>query len=440
MVQSHYFIMIYTGILKKNRIWLPIDLQKQIQNKFCKFYISQKKNRVVFISKLNKDKRLVIPKQFIKKLKSGTVKLSIIKIDNFPRPKKMVQNSKIDFLSLIPEKTLTGFEILAFPIGKKILLWYFASKGRPKEFIAQRFLKKEFLRMLGYYRSEGGKPRVSYRRGRELSFTNSSINLIFDFMKIFNNIFDLKLIKANIRHNPGFYNDAIKVRDELINFGLNSNNITIKQASRIRKFAVKLYVTNSLLSEIIHNAENKLRKYLIENKNLTLIKEYLQGVISGDGSFYSWVDKKGSTHSRLQIFESNYEAISDIAEMLKLLGINGTLNPTKTKMYVYTAYINWQNLLTIYNLKLLPDKIDYLKKIIKNHKRYRSMKHLILLPKRFNTSEFRSLVKKNYGYCASWLKDRESEGLIRKVGKKGNINCWELTSDGIFLISILKYI
>lgn len=397
--------------------------------------ISQNDISVKFVSKLNKDCRLVIPKNFATKFKDGKIKLGFKLIRNVRRPKSFKKHSKLDILAFIPVKTLSGFEVLAFQNGNQIFAWYFASKGRPNEILLNRRLDYDFARLLGYYRSEGGKPRISIRRGREFSFTNKSVKLVLDFLNLFKKLTSSDFLKASIRHNPKIDKQAIEeLRKVLIQNGLKSDNIKDSQAERIREFVIKLYVTNSLLSEIIDNAENILRNYLNKNfdKNLTL--EYLRGVLSGDGSFYSYRDKKGSLHSRLLIFESNERAIEDVSVLLKRLGIEGKVKPAKSKMFIFDRSLNWNKLLILISLNLFHLDKEQLCETIKKHKRFKSMKYLSQISKNFTISELIPIIP----YPSNWLDKRMKEGIVEITKNKEMHLSYKLTNEGERIATILK--
>ncbi|MDI6806312.1 MAG: LAGLIDADG family homing endonuclease [Candidatus Aenigmarchaeota archaeon] len=425
-------------VLKKNRIWIPKKFQHYLQNNFCKIVIRQNKKQRSFISKLGKDKRLVIPKEYLAALKDRSIQVQFTAIKNYKRPKIFVKNNRIDFLSFIPQRTLSGFEVLAFPLRNKIFAWYFASKGRPKSILISRFVDGgNFFRFIGYYRSEGGKPRLSYRRGREFSFTNKNLDVLSDFITLFKQITSIKILKATISYNPFNKVDLNEIKSRLITLGLNEKSIT-KRVAKVKEFTVRIYVTNSLLSETINNAENILRKYIIKSPTLQFITQYLRGIILGDGSFYRWRDKKGSLHSRLQIFESDESAILDISKLLAYLGVHGNFKKSNKKMFTYTAFLNWQDLLKLYYFRLLGERTKYLRSVIKKHKRFRSLKYLAILPQKFLTSDFMRLTKKNYSYSATWLRDRQREGLIRKIKHEEKQNVWRLTDEGKFISNLLK--
>ncbi|HLC77133.1 MAG TPA: hypothetical protein VJH04_02920 [archaeon] len=427
----------FRGNLFKNRVWVPKNIQKPLQNNFCEFSIKYNKSRIKFISKLSKDGRLVIPKNLCVE-KNARIKVNFIPIRNSVRPKSILRSLKIDILSLIPKTTLTNFEILAVPKNNSIFVWYFASKGRPNSIVINRFLGSNFCRLLGYYRAEGGKPRISKRRGREFSFTNKSIYVITDFINLFGALANINMLKASIAYNPSSAKKLNKIKLHLVKLGVKKLSIRFRKVERVKEYTIRLYVTNSLLSEIIDKAEVTLRKFILVSKNKNLCVEYLRGVIEGDGSLHSWRDKKGSLHSRLQIFEPNKIALDEINKMLELLGIYGKISKAKTQMYIYSAYLNWNNLLYVYENNLANSKTNKIRSAIITHKRFNSMKHFLILPKKFNTSQFRILTKKSYGYSATWLKDREKEGLVKRIVKENNQNVWVLDGSAKSLISVLQ--
>lgn len=425
--------------LIKNRVWVPANLKRIIGNGFFKFGIFQNGQKISFISKLNKDGRLVIPKEY-GSLKTGSVTVSYSPIINCSRTKHTFVGSKIDLLSTIPTNTLSGFEILVSKKRGKLFVWYFSSKGRPDPIIIKRYVDSEFSRFLGYYRAEGGKSRVSRRRGREFSFTNKSLPIIQDFIKIFGSFSDTKMLKSRIAYNPTF-NDIPKVKRQLIDMGVDKNSITVGKSGNVKEFVIRLYVTNSLLSEIVNNSESLFRTHIHNSKNEAHLVEYLRGVIAGDGCLYSYRDKKGSLHSKLNIFEPNRHALECIQNLLSSLGIHGDIDRKNEKMYTYTAYLNWGGLLIMYEKALSPFKVNVLKNTIKSHKRFRSLKYLIYLPRKFNTSQFRTITERSYDYSISWLKRREKENLIKRAVKDTKKrNVWILRESAISTARLLKEI
>ncbi len=358
--------------IKNNRIWLPKSIQKTIGNQFIEIKIGD----ICFITKLTKEGRFFIPKELRWNILNEPTKIQFSILKNIYRPKKFILNNKIDVLSFIPEKILSGFDILALEEENKIKLWY-STKGRPNDITINRFVPLEFFRLLGYYQAEGGKVKLRKRRGREINFTNADMGLIEDFLKYWGYLVNLNLCKCTIRYNPQLnYEKIIEVEDKLISIGIKAENINDKQAKRIKEYTVRIWITNSLLAEIIDSMMNEVRKYLIGSKsNKKLIVYFLQGLLAGDGNFYSTRDRKGCLHSYLRVFECNGGFVSDYRKLFESLGINGKIKKIKNKnLYIFELFVNWAYLLKILKLGLLeksPENQKRLENAIKQHRGYK---------------------------------------------------------------------
>jgi len=358
--------------IKDNRIWLPKNIQKIIKTDFIRITIENSH----FITKLTKDGRFVIPKKYRKNVSetSKIIKVNILR--NLKRPMNNLSNNRIDVLSFVPEKTMSGFDILTLEKNKSLKLWY-STKGRPNELIINRFLPIEFILLIGYYQAEGGKAKLTKRRGREINFTNADLDIIIDFIKYLKYLINIDLLKCTLRYNKHIdYSTINKVKKKLISLGIKKENINDKQAERIKKYTIKIWVTNSVLGEIINNMMNKIRKYLSNKEaNKKLIIYFLQSFIAGDGNFYSLRDNNGSLHSYLRLFESNKEFIEDYRKLLQKLGINGKIRKVKNKnLYLYEVFVNWNLLLKILKLGLLEKSPNNQKRLINAIKQHRSYK------------------------------------------------------------------
>ena len=433
--------------IRGNRIWLPKRMQIKLSDSFIEIELKEGNKKQGFLTKLTKDGRFVIPKDIRNYLKlkfNDEIQIRVKKILNKKRGKRFTKNNKFDMLSFIPVKTMSGFDILVLEEENKLQLWY-STKGRPGEIIINRFLPFEFSRLLGYYQAEGGKLKLNKRRGRDLSFTNKSAGMIEDFIALSKNLFDLKLWNATIRYNPNVNKKELnRVKSLLIKFGLNSKKIKLKAADRIANYTIRLWISNSILAEVIFNTSNKIRKYLIRLKldsvNKIIYMNYLQGLLAGDGNFRLWVDSKGSHHSRIQIFEGKLDYVNDYKLLLEKLDIKGGIRKDKIKnLYTFDKYTNWSDLLKIFDLNLLSYSSlhqSHLIKAILNHKKYRALKYLIRLPKTFSKDYFMKINKLNRLYANSWLRDRVEEKLLERIGN----DKWVLTSEAENIKNILSKI
>jgi len=434
--------------IKGNRIWLPKNFQDTFRSYFLEIELKKQNKKQKFFTKITKDGRFVIPKEIRENLelkKNEKLCLKIRPILNNKFNRDFFQNDKIDVLAFIPVKTMSGFDILTVERKKKLYIWY-STKGRPNEIELNRFLPISFLKLLGYYQAEGGKPKLQKRRGRELSFTNKSLFIVKDFIKLSKSMFRTDLWKVTIRHNPNVPKDEIdNLKLELTNLGINTNNISSQVAERISHYTIRLWITNSLLFEILFSMMNKMRKYLVSSQfnhsNRKLCALFTQGLLAGDGTFHYWIDKKGSLHSNIGIFEANEDYMKDYQLLLNKFQVYGNFKKHRTKnFYIYSVFTNWNSLLILWGLKLLisPHHRESLKKTILRHKRYRSMKYLRFLPNEFTTSWFRKTFDVSYPYTISYLRDRMNENILLKIGLKNNENMWKLTDYGKILKNIIS--
>jgi len=342
--------------VKGNRIWLPRDVQSRITNIFIRVHIE----RLSFITKINKDGRLVIPKEILFGLNiinnsHHNVKIEILQ--SLDKPENFLKDGYVDLLFFVSRKTLSGFDVLVLEeANNKLRLWY-STKGRPNEIVINRFVSFKFVRLLGYYQAEGGKLKLTKRRGRELNFTNTSLDIIQDFINLSKDLINITEWKASIRYKENTKETEIASLVKILNdFGVN--NVYTHSAKIIDKCSVRLWITSSLIVELVYNCMNSIRKYLANGEpnqlNLTLASYFLQGVIAGDGNIYCVKGKKHSLHPRLSIFESNEECIKDYYKLLMKFGIIGNYVKRKGKnLFIYSGYINKHNLQSVLSNRLL---------------------------------------------------------------------------------------
>lgn len=360
--------------IKNNRIWLPKHVQNIIGDEFIEVRIKN----ICFITKLTKDGRFFIRKKIGKRFPNKQSRIQVIILKNLDRSKKFISKNRVDILAFVPKKTLSGYNILALEKKDKIELWY-STKGGPNEIKINRFVPIYILRLLGYWQAEGGKLKLKKRRGREFNFTNKSIKIILDFLRLSENLIDPSLWRVSIRHNPSLPKKEITKISNILK-KREITKIKIKPAERIKTFTIKLWISNSLLAETLSNMVNFFRKYLIKSEinrvNEKLLIYFLQGLLAGDGSFFSKRDKYGSLHSRMSVYESNLNYIEDYKNLLNKLNINGHIRKEKNKnLYIFTAYTNWKTLLTLREKELFEYSENNKNKIINAINNHRGYKH-----------------------------------------------------------------
>jgi len=369
--------------VKTNRILLPFGFRKNLIGRFFLVDINKSDKKSSFLYRMTKDERIIIPKHIRSdlRLKCGDMLgVGIKTVRNMPRTGKMLSGDVFNTIHYVPEKTISGYEILATCNCGNLLLWY-SAKGRPNEVEIKKFALPEFSRFLGYYQAEGGKVKLSKRRGRELSITNKSFKIIEDSVSLSGKFFDRRLWKATIVYNGRMADDEIeKLKYDLSGLGIRRRSIHATKGEDVREYTIKIWITNSILAETIFNFSNKVRKHIVScnldaSVNMEVAENFLRGLIAGDGNLNVWRDRKGSLHKRLQIFETNRDFIEDYSEILRKFGISGRISKDKIKrLYTYSASLNWNALMRIKNsgLLLAGGHMKKLETAIREQRRFRN--------------------------------------------------------------------
>ncbi|MBN1896760.1 MAG: hypothetical protein JW789_03485 [Candidatus Aenigmarchaeota archaeon] len=418
--------------IKNHRLWLPKEIQKNIGKEFIEITIRKDGTNEKFLTKLTNDGRFFIPKEIRKKMDlkhDDNVDVSVEMIRNLQRSVSHLKGKKFDMLSFIPKKTMSDFDIHVNADNGRLKLWY-STKGRPNEIIIRRFVPLEFARLLGYYQAEGGKLRLKKRRGRELSFTNKSKTLVSDFIKLSEYILDENVWKCSIRHEKNIEREKLnEAKRFAVSLGIEKENISVSPAERISSFTFRLWITNSLLAEIVSNMADISRKKLYKNSEIN--RYFLQGLLAGDGSFFSHRDKNGSLHSRMYVYEAKKNYAEDYNKLLSEFDLDCNIKKDRMKnFYIMTRSVNWENLVTLYDKRLFILSKKHHENIIntiKGHKRYRALKHFKNLPDEFENSLCRKITGKDETYVAGWLRDRAKDGMIERAGFRK----WVILNSGI---------
>ena len=422
------------------RIWLPKKLQKRFKDRFLEISISKNGDKSVFISRINKDGRIVIPKQYRNAINIDRIDVLEVKIKKLNNPKRNENHfdgQAFDMLNFIPKNTLSGYPVLMKEEDDKIYVWY-SAKGRPNGFTLNKHIPMDFARLLGYYQAEGTKQKLVKRRGRTFSFTNKNLKICQDFISLAGLLFDKRLLKASIRHNPLTTKGELDSVTQCLQLsGIQRASIKHKPSQKISKYTITIWISNSILAETVQNMMNITRCMIAMNDKI-VCKSFLQGLIAGDGCFASYIDRKGSQHCKLQLFDANEKYVNDYKNLLAKFDIDGKIKKdSRRNMSAFTSYIGWDNLLNLNNLKLLQYTIhnEKLTTSIKNHKRYRSLKLLTNLPDKFYRNV--NLSGKGRGYKNSWLRDRTVEGVLLRIDEKDK-TFWIITNKGKYYRESVK--
>ena len=424
--------------VKKGRVWLK-DV-KEYRGKFIEVFIKNKNTQTSFIAVIPKDGRFYIPIKIRKYLEiDNDINIrKIVILKNKARSINLIENNKFNIISIIPNKTLSNYKIVIKELKNKYLCWY-CTQGRPKEILLNKYVSLSFIKLLGYYQAEGGKPKLRKRNGRNFDFTNKRFDLIKDFFELSSYILDKKEWKATICYNKDIdYKIITDLKIRLNNLVIDSSHIFIKSAERIKEYIIKIWISNSILAETIDNFNKKIKDLIFKTKNENLFKLYYQGYLAGDGNFFAYRDKNGSLHSRTYLLEEKEEYIKLHKKILDIHGFNGKIKKAKDKnLYKLILTNNWNMLIKLLEYDLffnIPHHKEKLIWTIRNHNKFRSLKYFINLPNKFDFYALTTITNREGNYCYNWLRKRRKDNLIERVDK----GIWKLTNDGIKIRNVLN--
>ena len=164
---------------------------------------------------------------------------------------------------------------------------------------------------------------------------------------------------------------------------------------------------------------------------------YLQGLFAGDGNFNVFKNKMNGNHLRLIFYEEKLDYAKEAKKLLNKIGLKNKIKKDSRKnMYLIKATLNWKKILLLQKLKIFDFHEKHklrLIKTIKNHKRYKSHKHIIKLKKRFNITDMVETSRKDKTTCYNWARKMIECKLVIKNDK----NDWSLTEKGDEVKNIL---
>jgi hypothetical protein len=440
------------GNIKVNKMStkLGLGLSKFYFPKGCLVEINITKGfkQKVFLTKYNKV--IVIRKDIIKFLDLkylDLINLEIVKINNVKRTNELFINNKIDMLSLIPERTSRGYEIFVTKFEKNnqdyLRIWYSHERGSGRQIEIRRFMNIESIgSLLGQYQAEGTKHKKTNAKFR-VEFGNKLVEEHREFMNV--------LLKLGVpRDMFKFY------------FGFNPNKISKKQVEKYVnqfKFVInypvkliannsskgigfRLVVRNTLLTEIVINGLDKIRKLLVEKNDYTANRQNLGNcffakLLTGDGTLDVNSKRKNFPRVKVKIVDGDYNYLRDYYKIMGNLGF---------KPKIYPKYINvvsacsFKNLLYLYQIKAFSNTNNWNKLLVsimlclrgRRINTYYRFLDLIAYDL-FNCKHIVTKYSVSYQAAREWLINKCKEGLIVKVNKSD----WALSDEGKYISNLL---
>ena len=301
----------------------------------------------------------------------------------------------------------------------------------------------EFCRFLGYYQAEGGKEKkIKKSEGREISFTNTKLSLIKDFINLSGNLIDKSLWKIEIKLSKRNNEKENNLKKTLIRLGIIENNIKIRVEKNIKDYSLRGYICSTILSDIILTFMERIKSYLIkkenfDNNDFTMCISFIQGLFAGDGNYNAYKNKEGGIHHRMTFYDEDKRYASEYQKLLKKISIGSKIIKVNNKnLYIIRTTLNWEYLLLIRELGLFEYHNNHrisLINSINNHNSYKSHKYLSQINKNFNINQLINIGIKDKMTGYNWIKKMVDRGIIIK----NDINNWTLSNEGQRIKNIL---
>lgn len=404
-----------------------------------KIVIRKDNKEKIFLTKFNQTISIRKEVFLALNLKSNdVVEAEITKIKNTQRENSVFKNNKIDMLALIAQQTSRGYKIFVNEFEKDnekgLRVWYSHSRGSGKQFEIKRFVNIDlFGRLLGQIQAEGTKS--SERRFR-LEFCNKLILEHTDFIRYLEELgISKKLLKCHCTYHP----DVRGVQEKIKKFEMATGVpiiYTDKNAKSKGSYGFHTYIRSVLITEIILNALDMLRKRMVEkdwDKNLKkFANAFFAKLLTGDGTLDITTKNReyDFPETRIKITDGNLNYLKDYAIIMEKLDFKPHINE---KHIWVRSYVGFEKLLYLYRIKAFYNTNNW-KKLIVLINIYLDGRRLntnwrfvdLLNCDSFNSVELSKKYRCTIWAINDWLNNKEREGYVERV-YLGNPVKWRLT-------------
>ena len=440
-----------------NKLGLYFPKKKLEYNKGELLLLTIKKNSIEekLIVKFNYN--IIIRNQFIKNLKlkkNDIIDISLEKIQNLERTKKLFYKNKIDLLSLIPKKTSQNYEIIIYPYRKEgnewLKLWYLHERGSGNQLEIKRFVDiKKFGSLLGQYQAEGTKPVNSKYPKYRVEFTNKIINEHKEFLESLIEIgIKRESFKARFTYNPLKFSEE-KAKIQVIKF---EKEIKIKPSStkliKAKGIGFKFSVNNTILLETILNSletvRNSFNKNIKNKEYRILIENFFAKLLTGDGTLSIRTKNReyGYPTTRIKVVDQDFGYLESYKKLME----NFNLSPKIKRKHIFVkASTGLHDLLFLYKIKAFKNSRNWNKLILNidlmlNGRRHSTFKRYLDLVnyETFDTLKISEDYKVGKRAAHDWLSNATKEGYIKKLTEKTQPILWTTTNKAKKLANILE--
>jgi len=414
--------------------------------------ITMRKNdkEISFLTKINRIVSLRRKVVTLLKLKYGNiVSVSINKIYNLKRPTKLFENNKIDLLSLIPYKTSHDYEIIVIEFIKNnekwLRIWYSHKRGSARQIELKRFINIKFLGYLfGQLQAEGTK---NAKKRFRIDFSNKIIEEHKDFVKYLEQIgISKSSLVTELTIHKNFKEDV----NVIVSKFQKETGVLVKYISKSLQrgnYGFKTYRRSVLLTEIILNALQIIRRKLIEeewNEYLKMFADsFFSKLLTGDGTIDVQTNNRECDYPyiRISIIDGNKDYLNDYSCIMKKLNFRPHLDYKYKKV---RAICSLEKLLYLYRIRAFENTNNWKKLLLcidlcLKGRRYRTNYRFIGLSK---LNKFTSCyIAKNYSVqlktANDWFRNKEKEGLLKRISTKPPIE-WSLTAKATEFAKLLE--
>lgn len=438
---------------KSNKIIIPKEIRDKCKYNFLEAKIEIDDKEKCFIASVNR--RITIRKQVREQLdiqEGDVIAAEFHGLERAERTDELFNNSKVDLLSLIPEETTKGYEIIVSEFEKDseefLRVWSPAGTKGARQIELKRFVDKRALgEILGQYQAEGQKSR----KLSQLVFTNKLVEEHHDFIQNM----ELMGLSKDLINVQCVYNEEMCSKEKALcrckdfehSTGYLVNNVVSHKSRGPLAFRTK--VRNVLFTECLFGSLEAFRNNLssnITNQNRELGEGFVAKLLTGDGTFDATISparEYGSPSINIKVVDEDVSALEDYKSVLSNFG--------------FRPYVNQERIFTRSSCSL--DNILFLFKInaFENTKNWQQMAiavMLILQGRRYRTykrfidfldteDEISSgFIMENYDVsrkaAQEWLNNKCGENLLEMSRKSPYPKLYKLTEQGIEFAENLK--
>lgn len=438
-----------------NKVKTPKTIRQKCGKDFLELKIRAKDKEKCFIASVNE--RITIRKQvreYLKVKEGDVVAVEFNEAKRAGRAEELFKKGKVDLLSLIPEETSKGYEIIISEFekdSKKFLrIWSPAGTRGARQIEIKRFVNKRALgEILGQYQAEGQKSR----KLSQIVFTNKLVEEHRDFVQ---NLKSMGLSRELISVQC-VYNEEICSKEEALSrckdfeylVDLEVDNVVSHKARGPLAFRTK--VRNVLFAECLFNSLETFRRNLSSNiadRNREVGEGFVAKLLTGDGTFDATISPArdyGSPSINIKVVDEDISALEDYKNVLSNFGFQPFIDEKR----IYTrSSCSFENLLFLHEIEAFKNTKNWQQMVvavmlIMRGRRYRTYKRFI----DFSDTEEKissGFVMENYDVsrkaAQEWLNNKCGEELLEVSRESPYPKLYELTEQGMEIAERLKSI